>query len=79
MAPNDTAVQGREREGARRATDATVPCNGGLGALFGIDQFDDRRISSNHAHHAITGHESIVNTGDSYLAWTPGAAPTGSA
>ena len=52
---DDTAVQRRAHEGARRATDATVRCNGGLGAArevidqtsplaplegFGIDSLD---------------------------------------
>jgi hypothetical protein len=79
VVPNDTAVQRREREGACRATDATVRCDGGLGALLGIDQFDDRRISSNHVRRVTTGSESIVNTADSRLAWMPGATPGGSA
>ena len=48
---NDTAVQRRARQGARKATDASVRCNGGLGsgvAIVGV------RNGSRDACHALS-------------------------
>src|SRR5215468_1191145 len=46
----------RLRGAARRPLQARVR------RLLGIAQVDDRRISRNHVHHVITGHEPIANT-----------------